>query len=84
MKRREFIAGLGGAVAGPFAVSAQQGDRVHASACSYRLTKTTRKRSLTSLRSHKRLRTWVGPMAAMCGWTLDGMAVTPIGRGTRA
>ena len=28
MNRREFIAGLGGAVAWPLAVSAQQGDRV--------------------------------------------------------
>jgi hypothetical protein len=25
------------------------------------------------------LRTWVGPMAATCGWTFGGTAVTPIG-----
>ena len=32
-----------------------------------------------TLRSRKRPRTWVGPMAATCGWTFVGPAVTSIG-----
>jgi hypothetical protein len=34
--------------------------------------KTIPCRSLKSLRSRKRSRTWVGPMAATCGWTFVG------------
>src|SRR5262249_27675341 len=40
-----------------------------ASAYSWRETKTILSRSVASLPSRKRLRTWVGPMAATCGWT---------------
>src|SRR6516164_10007744 len=48
-------------------------------ACSYRATKTIRRGSLAPLRSRKRLRTWVGAMAATCGWTFVGAALTSIG-----
>jgi excisionase family DNA binding protein len=34
-------------------------------------------------RSRKHLRTWVGPMAATCGWTFVRAAVTPIGCASR-
>ena len=51
-----------------------------ASACSCRGTKPILPRSAASLRSRKRLRTWVGPMAATCGWTF-GTALTSIGYG---
>src|SRR6516162_5852243 len=36
-------------------------------------------RRLYFLRSFKRLRAWVGPMAATCGWTFGGTAMIPIG-----
>jgi hypothetical protein len=47
-----------------------------ASACLCRSTTTIPWRSPTSLRSLKRLRTWVGLMAATCGYTVGGAAVT--------
>jgi hypothetical protein len=43
------------------------------------VAKTILKESFAFQRSLKRFRTWVGPMAAMCGWTFVGAAVTPIG-----
>ena len=49
------------------------------SARSWRATKTIPSMSVASLRSSKRLRTWVGPMAATCGWTFGGAEMTPIG-----
>jgi hypothetical protein len=49
------------------------------SACSCRTTKTVPRRRLTPLLSRKRLRTWVGPLAATCGRTFGGVALTPIG-----
>jgi putative ABC transport system substrate-binding protein len=50
-----------------------------ASACSRGSTKTILRGSLPTLRSRRRLRTWVGAMAATCGWTLVGAALTSIG-----
>jgi hypothetical protein len=42
------------------------------SACSCGATKAIPYRRLTSLQSLKRLRIWVGPTAATCGWTFGG------------
>ena len=50
-----------------------------ASACSCRPTKTIPCGRLGSLRSCKRLRTWVGLIAAMCGRTFGGPVMTLIG-----
>jgi DNA repair protein RadD len=50
-----------------------------ASACSWWATKTSPRRRLSFLRSFNRLRVWVGPMAATCGSTFVGPALTPIG-----
>jgi hypothetical protein len=49
------------------------------SACSCQSTKTIPWRRLASYCSRRHLRTWVGPMAATCGWTFVGPALTPIG-----
>ena len=43
------------------------------------VAKTIPSGRLASLPSLKRLLTWVGPMAATCGWTFFGAAVIPVG-----
>jgi hypothetical protein len=59
--------------------SSRRASAYGASLCSWRSTKTILWGSLALLRSRKRLRTWVGPMAATCGWTFVGAALTSIG-----
>ena len=76
MKRGEFIVGLGSAAAAwPVVARAQQPERVRRIGVLGSLDENDSEEKLR-LSARTRWRTWVGPMAAMCGWTFGGAAVT--------
>ena len=71
IRRREFIAGLGGAAAWPLAARAQQRDRVRHIGVLMGGDENDPAAKLVSAFTQA-LRAWVGPMAATCGWTFGG------------
>jgi putative ABC transport system substrate-binding protein len=79
IRRREFITLLGGGVAARGARAAGRAGTAHRRAHGGGATKTIPWRRLPFLRSLKRLRASVGTMAATCGWTFVGAAMTSIG-----
>ena len=76
MRRREFIALLGGAAA-LAARGARAGARCGASACSWPAPRTIRNARPASRRSCRACSNWAGPTAATCGSTPAGPRAMP-------
>ena len=79
LQRREFIAALGGVVALPLAARAQQPAGMRRIGVLMAGDENDPVQKPQVLLSRRRLRAWAGLMAATCGWTFVGPAMTPIG-----
>ena len=74
MRRREFIAGL-------VRAARAQAERVRRIGVLMSAAKTILRERPDSPGSRRGLRSWVGPMAATCGWTFVGPPATLTGCG---